>query len=339
MKNTGQNLFLPIFCIFALYGAVSAQTENEPATRSINSLDFQMQRPTQRPTETTIKKGAVAVKPKTPVANQKRRKSIAVVTNPGRRYKWVKRTAALRAKTTVSSKTNSKGKKFPLKNEELGVTFWRLRPVKSNEGDDAPTFPVDTGDGTENWTAERVRSTTKFKIIDRVRFTIESSRSGFLYIIDREYYADDSAGEATLLYPSLKSRSKGDNHVVAGSLIDVPPSQSRGYFNIKSTNPGYAGEEIIVIISPVKLTGVAPGLKDVSLNRVKVEKWITDWATEVDVFDATDGEGIAYTRTEAEAAGTRALTQEEPLPQTIYKVQTRADKPLIVTFRMQAKAP
>lgn len=342
MKNAGQNLFLLIICFLALSVAVSGQTENEPVTRSINSLDFQMQRPAQRPTESNINKkgaGEGAVKAKTPAVNKKRRKNIAVVTNPGRRYTWVKRNAAFKTKTTASGKANPKGKKFPLKNEELGVTFWRLRPLKSSERDDAPTFAVNTGDGTENWTAERVSSTTKFKISDRVRFTLESPRSGYLYVINREFYADETTGAANLIYPTLKSRSKGDNRVIAGSLIEIPPSQSGSYFNVKSTNPGYAGEEIIVIISPLKIPGVAPGAQEVALNREKVEKWMNDWGATIDTYDATDGEGIAYTRTEAEAAGTRALTQEEPLPQTIYRVKTRADKPLVVTFRMQAKTP
>ena len=68
-----------------------------------------------------------------------------------------------------------------------------------------------------------------------------------------------------------------------------------------------------------------------------MEKWFNDWASRTDVYDADDGEGVAYTRTEAEAVNTRSLTQEEPLPQTIYRFKSIIGKPLMVSFQMQVK--
>ena len=57
--------------------------------------------------------------------------------------------------------------------------------------------------------------------------------------------------------------------------------------------------------------------------------------------DAGDGEGVTMTNVELTAAqtATRALEQEEPLPQTIYKVRISSDMPLLVPFRMIATAP
>ena len=204
--------------VFYLLTAVylSAQSNDEPPSRSITSQDFQTKRPAtvRRTGKKTSSKKII-----TPVTDKKRRKSIAVVTNAGRRYKFVKRVVAPKTKvlSAVSSVKDVKKTKIskPIvpertKDEELGVTFWRLRPLRKSEEADAPTFEVNTGDGIENWTAERVRSVTKFKPNDRVRFTIESLRSGYIYIINREIYDDGSNGEAELIFPDMiRTNEKG----------------------------------------------------------------------------------------------------------------------------------
>ena len=324
-------LFSLIF-LLALAGSSQAQKEEEPTTRSINSLDFQMQRPA-----TVSAKSKENSTVKLPVKNPKRRKNIAVLTNPRRKYKWIKRNSAARKQALQAKKPNSKTKTQKFREESLGVTFWRLRPPTQDEREDAPTFPINTGDGTDFWTAERVRSTTRFKVDDRVRFTIESPRDGFLYIVNREIYTDGTTGDAMLIFPTLRTRGRGDNSVVTGSTIDVPTGQ--GNFKISSKRDDYAGEEIIVIVSPTKLPGIKLNLEASPVSAEKLETWLADWGGVVDIFDATDGEGIAITRTENEAAGTRALVQEEPSPQTIFKTMAQANQPLLVSFQLLAKTP
>lgn len=313
-----------LFCCAVL--SANAQ-KDDVATREISSLDFQKQR--QKP-ETGEKRVASTQKN----ATQKQRKNLAVITNTRRKYGLVKR---------VPPKINKPVPKTPktvLKSEQLGVTFWRLRPVAADDGDDAPFFSVRIGDGRENWTAERVNSTTRFKEGDRVRFTIESSRSGYLYIINREYYTDGTAGAANIIFPTVRTRG-GDNSVVAGSLVDIPGStDSVPYFTIKPKRKDdkvYAGEELVVLITKEKLP-LDIGMKALAVNTAQFEKWSADWGATVDIYDAEDGEGIAMTGAELNAAqtATRALEQEEPLPQTIYKVRISAEMPLLVPFRMSA---
>lgn len=327
-----QNLLLLIGFLLIFGGAAFAQ-EDDTATREITSLDFQKQRPK--------KSGATAgLSAETSAATAKRKKNIAVVTNKKRRYSLVKRVPA---KPVIAVKTGNNKITKPatkvLKNEQIGVTFWRLRPPFEYESDE-PLFPVRIGDRSEDWAAVRVGSTTLFKTGDRVRFTIEASRSGFLYIVNREFYTDGTSGAANIIFPTLRTRG-GDNRVTAGSLIEIPAStDSVPYFTVKPSREDYAGEELLVIVSPVKLP-VEIGLRAQPVTAQIVQKWLDDWGATVDIYDAEDGEGIAYTGIEAEAAATtsRALTQEEPLPQTIYRVKIGADDPLIVPFQMQAKTP
>ncbi len=325
-------VFLLTSCFLIFGGAAFAQ--DDTATREITSLDFQKQRP---------KAGGGSVKPATGAnakVTPKRKKNIAVVTNKKRKYNLVKRVPAktVAAVNNDKNKTTKPAKKI-LKDEQIGVTFWRLRPAIEDD-EDAPLFPVRLGDKRENWAAERVGSTTNFNKGDRVRFTIEASRSGFLYIVNREFYTDGTSGGASLIFPTKRIR-EGNNRVTAGSLIEIPAStDSVPYFTIKPNRADYAGEELLIIISPVELP-VEIGMKAQTLMRETVQKWLDDWGATVDIYDAEDGEGIAYTRVEAEAATTssRALTQEEPLPQTIYRVKVAEGEPLVVPFQMQAITP
>jgi Domain of unknown function (DUF4384) len=327
-------IFLTV-CFLVMTGAARAQDE-EPATREITSLDFQKKRP--QPVSGSVQGSA---NPGQKSSTKPTNKS-SVIVNPKRRYKLVKRTPRKKlTKQTVNSNTGSNKNKLKpsLKIEELGVTFWRLRSPEADETD-AATFPVKIDKKVERWTAERVASTTRFRAGDRVRFTIEASRSGFLYIVNREFYTDGTSGEANIIFPTQRTRG-GDNSVTAGSLIDIPAaSDAFPYFNVTTTRENYAGEELLVIISPVKLP-LEIGLRAQSITRDTVQKWLDDWGATVDIYDAEDGEGIAYTKIEATTATTasRSLTQEEPLPQTIYRVKIREGEPLIVPFQMQADIP
>lgn len=298
---------------------VSAQTD-EPAARSIVSLDFQSKRRPSAP-KTVVKPSAK------PTVN--RQKAVAVVSNARRRYNFTKR-------VTVK-KIAAKPAVVKPKIEELGVTFWRMRPPTSDDAD-APLFPVRLGERTEQWTAERVSSSTIFRTGDRVRFTIESSRTGFLYIVNREFYTNGEAGEANVIFPTLRTRG-GDNRVVAGSLIEIPgANDSVPYFTIKPRRADYAGEELIVLILPNELTTYEKTLRPQPVTAENLSKWFADWETLVDIYDAEDGEGTDYTEIEASAANvsSRALMQEEPLPQTIFRVSIKPNAPMFVAFRMNA---
>lgn len=338
LRFLAKSIFLS--ALLFIFVAASLAQDDKPASREITSADFQAQRPKAASVKVSAPPSSVSKN-----VSSKRQKTIAVISNPKRRYSLVKRIAVKKANVNLSSKTisdppskNSKQGQNSLKEEELGVTFWRMRPLSEDE-EDAPTFPVRIDDRVENWTVERVASTTKFQKDDRVRFTIESSRTGYLYIINREIYADGSRADAEIVFPTLRTRG-GENRVTAGSLIEIPAStDSVPFFTIKPRREDYVGEELIVIISPSKIVGYEPGLRAQKVAPETLQKWLNDWETTVDVYDAADGEGVAYTKTESEAAatGNRGLSQEEPLPQTIYRVRVSDDAPLLVPFQMQAK--
>jgi len=332
-------LTFAIFVISTCSSLVTAQTD--APSRSITAEDFQSKRPQAKSAA-----GSPQKRPTESAGAPKR--STEILSSTRRKYSFVSRVSAVRATQPVAvsghpaiataqpaAKTAAKTVAPKLKDEELGVTFWRLRPVADTDGD-IPTFPVRVGQTTQKWAAERVKSSTRFKTGDRVRFTIEASRSGYLYIANREVYTDGSTGEAEIIFPTLRTRG-GDNHVSVGTLVDIPAStDSVPYFTVQPRRPDYAGEELIVVITPNEMPDIEKALRPLPISRDRLEKWY-EWQMGADVYDADEGEGIAYTRSEAEAteSTSRSLTREEPLPQTIYRLKIAKETPLFVIIRME----
>src|SRR5690349_23992390 len=50
--------------------------------------------------------------------------------------------------------------------------------------------------------------------------------SGYLYVFDREVYADKSLGEPYLIFPTTALRG-GDNLVKAGRVVEIPSHDDR----------------------------------------------------------------------------------------------------------------
>jgi hypothetical protein len=237
-----------------------------------------------------------------------------------------KRTTPALPKDAIAANTMS--------NAVVGITVWRLRPPK--EADEARILVKKSG---KNWTPERVEANTKFSEGQMLRLSIEVPRTGYLYVIDREQYADGTMSEPYLIFPS--DLASDENQVAAGRIIEIPnQSDEEAYFELKSVNEGggspKTAELLTVLVAP------AP-FKDLPLRRgndglpprlpkTLVEKWEKEWGAPIEQLELEDGVGKAYTRAEKSAGGnsTKRLTQDDPLPQTIFRVAVKPGKPLVV---------
>jgi hypothetical protein len=208
-----------------------------------------------------------------------------------------------------------------LSTAEIGVTIWRLRP--SQGADSRARVLVMENGQTSQWTPERVEAGQLLRLGDRVRISIESPRAGYLYVVDREQYSDGTLGDALLIFPTTRARG-GDNRVTPGALIDVPAQDdSPPYFTLTSNHRIYAGEVLMVIVVPQPIKGLDIGPQPLPLPLAEVAKWQKLWSTQAERFEMDGGAGKAWTPEEQAAAltsGARTLTQDEPAPQTIYRV-------------------
>jgi len=218
---------------------------------------------------------------------------------------------------------------------ELGVTIWRLRPAAA--ADSGARILVQEGTETAELIPERVSSTSRLTAGDRVRLTLESPEHGYLYVVDRERYGSGERGAPYLIFPTIRTRG-GDNKVSGGKLIDIPAQSDRpNFFALHRSRPDQVEEELTVLLTPEPIEGITIGENALALSNAQVAAWEKQWGSaKPEVFELTGGVGKTWTRVEQDAAadGTRLLTQDDPPPQTVYRVAVKPGAPLAVEVRL-----
>ena len=215
--------------------------------------------------------------------------------------------------------------------EIVGVTIWKLRRTESKDSQDSRLLLTE-GDEKSEWTPERTESETIFAVRDRVRLSIESPRDGYLYVIDRESYLDGTTSAPYLIFPTLRNRG-GDNAVKAGKVIDLP----RTAFRLEPTKPEYRGEILTVIISPKPLDEIKAGPGMIELDKTLVAQLEEKWKAPVERYEMNGSVGKILTKAEKEAGedGSRLLTQEDELPQTLFRVLAKPGNPILITVPLK----
>lgn len=193
---------------------------------------------------------------------------------------------------------------------------------------------------SSNWTPERIEADTPLNVGERVRISVESPRVGYLYVVDREQYADGSLGDAYLIFPTLRTRG-GDNQVRPGKLIDIPAQEDNpSYFTLvpSPSRSDQVAEVLNIIVTPQPLEDLRITDKPLKLSKSDVAKWERSWSNEVERFEMVGGAGTPWSKVEMEAGSTasaRLLTQEEPAPQTIYRVSSKNKTAVLVTVPLR----
>ncbi len=206
---------------------------------------------------------------------------------------------------------------------ELGVTVWRLR--RATAQDRVRLLVHETGAEEEHWTPERIGIGTLLALGDRVRISVESPRAGFLYVIDRERYADGSTGIPQVIFPTLHT-SGGHNRLARGRLIDIPSQTDRPpYFTLRAGRADQTAELLTLIVSDRPLAELTPGDQALKVTPQLLEQWETRGSSQlVEHLELAGGAGRAWSSEEQLAAAdvTRLLTQDAPPPQTVFRIVT-----------------
>ena len=220
--------------------------------------------------------------------------------------------------------------------KRLGVTIWRLAPNKKTAADiEAATIES----ASQKFEPTRVSAETKFAQGDKVRLSFESPNGGYLYVIDRELYADGTVGEPKLIFPTMMARG-GNNLIAAGQMIDIPAQSDRvSYFTLESKNKNWRGELLTVIISPQPLKDIETPDGPSPIATALVDAIENKYLKSVSEYEQQGSEGNAYTKAEKKAGGslTRELTQKDPFPQTMFRVKMRQREPMLVSFGLTVK--
>jgi len=200
----------------------------------------------------------------------------------------------------------------------IGVTLWRLRPTRA--ADSGERIISHEGANSVEWLPQRISPSERLSEGDRIRMSIEAARTGYLYVVDQEQYADGSRGEPYLIFPTTRTMG-GDNSVRAGRLVEIPAQDDNPpYFTLKRTRSDHIGEIVTVLVSPTPIENLTISEKAQILPSEMLASWEKKWGTQAGRIEMENGEGKPWTRQERDAGAdrTRSLTENEPAPQTIY---------------------
>jgi hypothetical protein len=326
-----RTIFLAVVVGLALAVSAFAQQQEDEGTRRIWDSEFLKKRAAAKPPPTNT-----ATTPPTAASSGG---SGGSGKFPGYRRATAKAATPAKASDKAEVKNPSASvaavKEEKPEGELLGVTIWRLRSSRENDDREGRILLEEEGTGkAAEWTPERVEADTIFAAGQRLRLSIESPRNGYLYVIDRELYADGSMSEPYLVFPTLRNNN-GNNQVAAGKVIEIP---GKTVFRLTASRPDYKGELLMLLVTsePLKEVVVKSGIS--KLDSQLVAQWEKDWSAPVERFEMIGGAGKTRTKAENEAGqeGKRLLTQEDDLPQTLYRVAVKPGNPFlgIVTLKV-----
>lgn len=243
-------------------------------------------------------------------------------------------------KRTPPSKPPRAKQGVPIEGELIGVTLWRLRPAMASDDARIPRLVVQKSSGqSEAFCAERAGASQVFSEGELVRMGIEVAREskGYLYIINREVFADGRLSEPYLIFPSSTTRA-GGNVVTAGRIVYLPADGDKlPYFTIqrRAADKTHVGEKLTIIISPQPLSPRGKRIKlderteITELDPAQVAEWERQWGGAVEQRE-TKGQLVkAWTLAEKRAGEGEGLGEDDPLPQMIYRVKNRTGTPAL----------
>jgi len=218
----------------------------------------------------------------------------------------------------------------------VGVTLWRLRRAVST--DSGERIIVHEGADAAEWLPERISANTKLVQGDRLRISVEAARTGYLYVIDREQYADGSFSEPHLIFPTTRTLG-GNNRVTVGKIIELPAQEDRPpYLTVRRSRSDHVAEVLSVLVTPSPLEGIEITDKAQKLSEAQVSKWEKSWGARVGLLELEKGAGKAWSKEEKEAGAdvAKVLKSDAPAPQAIYyQPNTRTSEPILVKVRLR----
>jgi hypothetical protein len=168
------------------------------------------------------------------------------------------------------------------------------------------------------WTPVRVALGTPLPEGDRLRISVETTRNGYLYIMGRSVFAGGAKGNASLLYPAAGS----DNHLTPGTAIQVPATS---FFNLTRDRNDEVNETLTLVILPQPIAD--------PVNTEKVSEWESRWKLPAQGLEDGSQIGKQITRAEMQS-GRSVLTQDDPLPQTMFRCQAKIGDPVVLDISL-----
>jgi hypothetical protein len=195
------------------------------------------------------------------------------------------------------------------------------------------THPLEDKSGTKDWTSERISLGKPVHENDFVQFTFESAPQGYLYVIDRDTFADGSFGEPVLIFPTDRIRN-GRNDVEPGHPVQIPDTKDHPpALQVDPAKPGQTGIQLIVIATPHKIPELLSGADQQKIPSAWLERWQKQWATNVELTTDPKLDGLAVTLAEQAAIQdlNHPLGPKDNVPTALFHRRGPPGQPIYVT--------
>lgn len=213
----------------------------------------------------------------------------------------------------------------------IGLTVWNLRATAPEDRPSARVIVHPEDSGEISLTPVRVSQERELPRDAKFRIGVESSRAGYLYVIDEEQFGAAGSGAPLLIFPTTRIRG-GNNRIGPGELVELPPADIRTpYWELRSTNGDYRGELLTVAVTPEPIAGLAIGERPLKLDGTTVKRWQAEWTMPVRRLSSG---GAGATPSEGELAARnvvgRRLGLNDPLPGTLFVVEAKPGTPFMI---------
>jgi len=221
----------------------------------------------------------------------------------------------------------------------LGLTLWLLRkPRPADDPNSRLLILEDDSTTPAELVPERLEADSPVQEGDRVRLTVEVPRTGYLYVLDREQYADGTVSAAYLIYPNHRTRP-GDNAVAGGRVVEIPDQRDKpNHFRVRRSRADQTAELLSLLVTSEPLDNIKIGATPLKISEEQFAEWEKKYGVQAERFELSGGAGSTYTSSEKQAGSSdTALTQDDPFPQTLYRVSAEPGKPLLLNLPVQIK--
>jgi serine/threonine protein kinase len=217
----------------------------------------------------------------------------------------------------------------------IGFTVWRTRPATARDGEDVARETIDSQEMASERIADSISDGERIYLgIESLTGEFLPDKGGYLYVINREQYADGTFGRARLIFPTLLTYG-GQNRVKPGHPIVLP--ETNRPFIIKRSSLAQVAETYTIILSPWQFQLPQPlGDRAMELSNNLVAEWEKQYGGRMYRAALRGGVGQARTKRE-QVVGSRGtfdtaepLTQEEPMPQNCYRGTVKNGNPAMI---------
>ncbi|MEP7337117.1 MAG: hypothetical protein ABI977_05185 [Acidobacteriota bacterium] len=122
--------------------------------------------------------------------------------------------------------------------------------------------------------------------------------------------------------------------ITAGRIVTVPALDDPiPYFTLERSGKAQVKELLTISPEPVMLNA-----GQAKVDPAQLAQWEKQWGGTTERRESRSGAGQQWTTAEQEAEkGERKLVPGDPLPQTVYRLKSKPNSPLLITLSLQMK--